>query len=249
MSGLLRGLVTRGGSGPTLVAEGVWRVQGEPGRLNVYLIEDGDGLVQFDAGGRSMVEQLRAAIAEIGRPLHRIVLGHGHTDHRGSAPFMGVPVACHADEVIDAHGSGGFRYWPAGLSPLPQPRRFLHREVLHPRFWDGGPVSIAETVAEGDDVAGFRVVHLPGHAPGQIALVRERDGLALTTDVFYTIDGWGRDSEPHVPDDVWNLDTEQARTAVARLAELAPAQAWPGHGDPLTDAVADRLRAAVSAEH
>ena len=33
-------------------------------------------------------------------------------------------------------------------------------------YWDGGPVPIAGTLAEGDDVAGFEVVHLPGHAPG-----------------------------------------------------------------------------------
>jgi len=30
--------------------------------------------------------------------------------------------------------------------------------------WDGGPVEIAGTVNEGDEVAGFEVVHLPGHA-------------------------------------------------------------------------------------
>ena len=55
-------------------------------------------------------------------------------------------------------------------------------------FWDGGPVEIAGTVDEGDDVSGFRVVHLPGHAPGLIALFRESDRLALTSDCFYVID-------------------------------------------------------------
>ena len=43
-------------------------------------------------------------------------------------------------------------------------------------------MTIDGTVEEGEDVSGFRVVHLPGHAPGQIALFRERDGVALTSD-------------------------------------------------------------------
>ena len=66
-----------------------------------------------------------------------------------------------------------------------------HARAVYPmlfKLWDGGPVTIAGTVEEGDDVSGFRPVLLPGHAPGQIALFRERDGVALTTDVFYTLD-------------------------------------------------------------
>ena len=32
--------------------------------------------------------------------------------------------------------------------------------------WDAGPVAVARTLSEGDTVAGFEVVHLPGHALG-----------------------------------------------------------------------------------
>src|SRR5204862_113006 len=81
----------------------------------------------------------------------------------------------------------------------------------------------AGTVSEGDDVAGFRVVHIPGHAPGQIALWRESDRVALTTDGFYTLDRWGRDSDAHVPFGPYNLDTEQARESIRKLAALEPA--------------------------
>ena len=66
--------------------------------------------------------------------------------------------------------------------------------------WDGGPVEIAGTVEEGDDVSGFKVVHIPGHSPGQIALWRESDRVALTADCFYTLDpGTGRHGAPRVP--------------------------------------------------
>ncbi len=178
-----------------LVAEGVWVVQGQPGRCNVYLIEDEGGVTLFDAGARTMTRAVASAGAKLGG-IRRVVLGHGHTDHRGVAPALGVPVLCHADEVQDAEGSGGFRYWPPGLAGLPTPLRQAHR-LMHRYAWDGGPVEIAGTVTEGEELAGFTVVHLPGHAPGMIGLWRESDRLALCSDCFYTIDMWGRDSEPH----------------------------------------------------
>lgn len=242
--GLLRGALTAGGFGPQKIADGLWRVQANPGRLNVYLIEDEGELVMYDAGGRCMLAQLRAAITQIGRPLREIVLGHGHTDHRGCAPYLGVPVRCHADEVVDAAGSGGFRYWDLGR--LSRTSRLLHGLILHPRFWDGGPVPIAGTLAAGDTVAGFEVVHVPGHAPGQIALVRAGDGIALTSDLFYTLDFRGRDDDPHLPLDAYNLDTALARASVRAFAEREGLTAcWPGHAEPLRGDVATQLTAAA----
>jgi steroid delta-isomerase-like uncharacterized protein len=227
------------------VAEGVWRLQGEPGRCNVYFIRDGaDGVLMFDAGARTMLPAVRAASARLGG-LTRIVLGHGHTDHRGTAPALGVPVYCHPDEVLDAEGSGGWRYWDDKLRDVPAPHRWIHR-VLHRVAWDGGPVQIAGTVAEGHEVAGFRVVHLPGHAPGQIALFRPSDRLALTTDAFYTLNFWSRDCPAYVPLDAYNLDTAQARRSLEKLAALEPAAAWPGHAEPIAGDVGDQLRAAAS---
>jgi glyoxylase-like metal-dependent hydrolase (beta-lactamase superfamily II) len=226
-----------------LVAEGVWVVQGQPGRCNVFLIEDDGGVTMFDAGARVMARSVATAGARLGG-IRRVVLGHGHTDHRGVAPSLGVPVLCHADEVEDAEGSGGFRYWPEGLVGLPTPHRQLHR-LLHRYAWDGGPVHISETVAEGDEVAGFRVVHLPGHAPGLIALWRESDRLALASDCFYTLDLWGRDRPPHVPLPLYNFDTDQARASMRKLAALEPAAAWPGHARAATGDVRSQLEQAA----
>jgi glyoxylase-like metal-dependent hydrolase (beta-lactamase superfamily II)/ketosteroid isomerase-like protein len=228
-----------------LVAEGVWVVQGQPGRCNVYLIEDDGGVTLFDAGARTMVRAIARAGAKLGG-IRRIVLGHGHTDHRGSAPGLGAPVYCHPAEVQDAEGSGGFRYWPQGLAGLPTPLRQAHK-LLHRYAWDAGPVKIAGTVEEGDDVAGFKVVHLPGHAPGLIALWRESDRLALTTDCFYTVDMWGRGSAPHLPEATYNFDTDEARASMRKLAALEPAAAWPGHAKPVTGDVRGQLERAADA--
>ncbi len=229
-----------------LVATGVWVVQGQPGRCNVYLIEDDDGVTLYDAGARTMTRAVANAAAKLGG-VKRIVLGHGHTDHRGVAPALSAPVLCHPDEVADAEGSGGFRYWPEGLAGLPAPQRQIHR-LLHRYAWDGGPVKIAGTVSEGDEIAGFRVIDLPGHAPGLIGLWRESDRLALVSDCFYTLDMWGRSCDPHIPEPIYNYDTDQARASLRKLAALEPAAAWPGHAKPVTGTdVRERLERAADA--
>jgi hydroxyacylglutathione hydrolase len=226
-----------------LVAEGVWVVQGQPGRCNVYLLEDDGGVTLFDAGARTMTRAVASAGAKLGG-IKRIVLGHGHTDHRGTAPALGAPVLCHPNEVEDAEGSGGFRYWPADLAGVPPVARQLQK-LLHRYAWDGGPVRISETVSEGDEIAGFRVIDLPGHAPGQIGLWRDSDRLALSSDCFYTLDMWGRDSEARLPFATYNYDTEQARESMRKLAALEPAAAWPGHAKPLTGDVRSQLERAA----
>jgi glyoxylase-like metal-dependent hydrolase (beta-lactamase superfamily II)/predicted ester cyclase len=227
-----------------LVAEGVWVVQGQPGRCNVYLLEDDGGVTLFDAGARTMTRAVASAGAKLGG-IRRIVLGHAHTDHRGTAPALGAPVLCHPNEVEDAEGTGGWRYWPADLAGVPLVARQLQK-LLHRYAWDGGPVKISGTVSEGDEVASFRVIDLPGHAPGQIGLWRESDRLALSSDCFYTLDTWGRDSAPRMPFATYNYDTEQARASIRKLAALEPAAAWPGHAKPATGDVREQLERAAA---
>jgi hydroxyacylglutathione hydrolase len=160
---------------------------------------------------------------------------------------LGAPVLCHPDEVADAEGSGGFRYWPEGLVGLPTPQRQIHR-LLHRYAWDGGPVKIAGTVSEGDEVAGFRVIELPGHAPGLIGLYRESDGLALCSDTIYTLDiETGRKGGPRIPHPAFDADTDVARDSIRKLADIGPRVVWAGHCDPVSGDVAAQLRAAADA--
>lgn len=233
------------------IADDVWRLQGDPGHCNVFLLLDGDGVIAFDAGIKLMAKAIRAAADELGG-LHGIVLGHGHTDHRGAAPRLGVPVRCHPDAVAEAEGAGGWEYWDPKLGFLPQPLRCAHR-LLHRYAWDGGPVEISGTVREGDQIAaGFTVVDIPGHAPGQIALWREADRIALVSDAFYVVDMWGRPGAPAMPVEGYSQDPALARRSVERLADLEPLVCWAGHGTPVRataeqGTVADQLRAAAAA--
>src|SRR6478752_5071347 len=217
------------------VADGVWLLRGDfRGAMNVYFIEDGDGVVQFDAGTKGMRKAVKAAGEELGG-IKRIVLGHAHADHRGTAPSMGVPVLCHPDEVADAESDAALAPY-MDLSELPVAWvRWIYPTLL--RRWDGGAVKIADTVIEGDDVAGFEVLHFPGHAPGLIGLWRESDRVALVSDVVYLVDSARLkplpEGEASVPHPAWAWDHAQAKESLRRLAALDPQVVGSGHEHPL----------------
>lgn len=225
--------------GLEVVADGVWLLRGGfPLRtMNVYFVRDGDGVLMFDAGIKAMTNAAAMAGAELGG-ITRVVLGHAHADHRGAAPGLGVPVLCHEADKADAESDGGEHYFHYDrLNPIG--KRLFPTLLKH---WDGGPVTISQTLAEGDEVAGFKVIHLPGHAPGMIGLWRESDRLALVSDCFYTLDPQtGLKGAPRVPHAAFNEDTEQARESIRKLAALEPSAAWPGHADPLRGDVKGQL--------
>jgi glyoxylase-like metal-dependent hydrolase (beta-lactamase superfamily II) len=215
------------------VADGVWLLRGDVKRaMNIYFLRDGDGVVQFDGGTQPMVSAAREAAQRLGG-LKRIVLGHVDSDHRGTAPYLGAPVYCHPGEREAAEAKGPYRdYWD--MSRLIRRARLVY-PALH-RRWDGGPVQIAGLVGEGDEVAGFRVVEFPGHAPGMIGLWRESDRLVLCTDTVYF--GDSETFKPYPPDEAsvphpcWNFNTEQARESLRKLAALNPAIIAAGHEEP-----------------
>jgi len=215
------------------IAEGVWRHAGDLKHgMNVFLLAEEDGSVTvFDGGTASMTEGVRNAAAEIG-PIKRIVLGHGHADHRGIAPTLGVPVLCHVDERADVEGDGGLHYFDLDKIPYRFPRAVYPRLLDH---WDGGPAKVAETLEEGDEIAGFVVKHFPGHAPGLIGLWRESDRLAVVSDTTYFVDSmkfkpvdW-----PNVPNRVFNQDHGAAIASLRKLAALEPRTVAAGHSEPL----------------
>lgn len=217
------------------VADGVWLLRGDlKGAMNVYFIEDGDGVVQFDAGTKSMRRKVKAAGEQLGG-IKRVVLGHAHADHRGTAPYVGAPVYCHADDVADAESDAALAPY-FDLSQLPVAWvRWIYPTLL--RRWDGGAVRIEGTVAEGDEIAGFRVLHFPGHAPGLIGLWRESDRVALVSDTIYLVDS-GRlkplpEGEASVPHPAWAWNHEKAKESVRRLAALDPRVVGAGHEPPL----------------
>jgi glyoxylase-like metal-dependent hydrolase (beta-lactamase superfamily II) len=154
-------------------------------------------------------------------------------------------VYCHEAEREAAESPASFRTY-YDLEKLPAYARPLYRRLLP--HWDGGPVPVAGTVHEGDDIAGFRVIDLPGHAPGLIGLFRESDRLALCSDCVYTVDArTARKVPAQLPHPAFNLDPAAARASIRKLAALNPSAVWAGHADPVTGDVAAQLERAAAA--
>jgi glyoxylase-like metal-dependent hydrolase (beta-lactamase superfamily II) len=226
------------------VADGVWLLRGDfRGAMNVYFIEDEGGVVQFDAGTKPMRKKTAATARELGG-LKRVVLGHAHADHRGTAPYLDAPVFCHPDEVADAEGDQAVSpYFDLSLLEV-APVRWIYPAML--KHWDGGPVKVAGTVSEGDEVAGFKVLHFPGHAPGLIGLWRESDRVALVSDVVYLVDSARLKPLPHgeasIPHPAFAWNHQEAKRSLQRLAELEPLVVGAGHERPMRG---DGLRAVL----
>ena len=86
-----------------------------------------------------------------------------------------------------------------------------------------------ERIAEGDEVDGWQVLELPGHADGHLCLLR--DGVLVAGDhllgaITPTV-GLYPDSRPDPLGDYLS--------SLKRTIELAPRLALPGHGEPIED--------------
>jgi glyoxylase-like metal-dependent hydrolase (beta-lactamase superfamily II) len=206
--------------------------------MNVFFIREGDSVACFDSGSREMAGELRRLAARMGG-VSRVVLSHAHPDHRGGARGIGAPVWCHPDEQRDVEGDAGRHYWARGVGS--SRKLDLVRGLVMGTLRDAGAVSVAGTLREGDSVGPFEVLHLPGHAPGQIALWREADRTILVSDCFYTLD----ENTAALPKPAFNHDPDLALASVRRIAALEPSLAWPGHGPALSGDVRGTLERAL----
>jgi glyoxylase-like metal-dependent hydrolase (beta-lactamase superfamily II) len=204
------------------LAPGVWRLKEFPRPLiNVYLAED----VLIDAGRRWDKGRIFAELE--GREISEVALTHVHPDHQGCAKAVcearGVPLACHEDDVDAMEGRR-----PVAASPKPTAQLFG-------KLWTGPPRKVDRVLHEGDDVAGFRVVHAPGHAPGEVIFFRDSDRVAICGDVIRNITYVAMRTKLAVPPDDLTPDPAENRRSVRKLAELNPSLILPGHGPAVTD--------------
>ena len=94
---------------------------------------------------------------------------------------------------------------------------------------------MARILHERDEIAGFRVVHAPGHTPGHIILFREEDRVAIVGDVLNGMNMATSWPGLHEPPSFFTADAAENRRSIRRLAELEPRLLCFGHGPPLYD--------------
>lgn len=191
-----------------------------PNAINVYLMGD----VLVDAGtrfsGRRIFRQLR------GHKPSTHVLTHAHPDHQGASKEvcerLGVELWC-GERDADAMESGN----------LGQKDHLINKVITW--AWAGPPHPVARRLREGDEVAGFAVLDVPGHSPGHVAFWRESDRTLVAGDVLNNMDVRTGIRGLHEPREEFTTDPALNRESARRLAALEPALVCFGHGPPLRD--------------
>jgi glyoxylase-like metal-dependent hydrolase (beta-lactamase superfamily II) len=212
------------------IAEGVWQLGGVPADyINTYLLGD----VLIDAGTRWGTGRIMRQLE--GRPMSLVALTHCHPDHQGAAKAVceafGVPLACHRADVPAAEG---------------QVRMLPHNRVMRVGqwLWAGPPCWVGRVLEDGDNVAGFRVIHAPGHTPGHCMFFREADRLCIAGDVLANINFLSGKPGLRESPIFFSADAAENRRSVQRLLDLQPSIVCFGHGPPLRNV--EVLKAFVS---
>ncbi|MGE5857818.1 MAG: MBL fold metallo-hydrolase [Solirubrobacterales bacterium] len=207
--------------------------------VHCYLLPGADGwtLVDTGLGLPDAPARWEPILHEV--EITRIVVTHFHPDHAGGGEdaqaLTGARVHQGEHDYRQCLGVWGREDWSERLADylevhgLPQEAA----DELRPESRTFAPfIRFArdpELLREGDEVDGWRVLELPGHADGHICL--ERDGVLVAGDhllgaITPTV-GLYPDSRPDPLADY--------QASLGRTIELAPRLALPGHGAPVAD--------------
>jgi glyoxylase-like metal-dependent hydrolase (beta-lactamase superfamily II) len=221
-------------------------------RVNCYLVEEGGEVTIVDAGVPGYYADLLAELAAMGRTIddvRALVLTHGHSDHLGFAERVrgehGVPVSVHEQDAALARGEVSNPSAGMGERRLGSLLRFLvwsaRRGAL--RFRSLTSVGTYAAGATLDVPGALRVIHAPGHTPGNVALHAPGVGALLAGDTICTLAVTSGRSGPQIAP--FSADPDQALASLALIEDVEADWLLPGHGAPWRDGVAaavDRAR-------
>jgi hydroxyacylglutathione hydrolase len=199
----------------------LWMLSGfPPNGINIYLMGD----VLVDAGtrhsGRRIFRQLK------GHNVKLHALTHAHPDHQGASKEvcerLGIELWC-GERDADAMESGN----------LAQKDYRLNKIIM--KAWGGPAHPVARRLHEGDEVAGFKVLDVPGHSMGHVAYWRESDRVLVAGDVLNNMNIITGITGLHEPRVEFTTDPPLNRESARRLATLEPSLVVFGHGPPLRD--------------
>ncbi|CCB72096.1 MBL fold metallo-hydrolase [Streptantibioticus cattleyicolor] len=209
-----------------------------------YLWDDAGSLTLVDCGPPGSAPAIAAALRERGHEpeaVRSLVLTHCHADHSGSAAEIrawGATVIAHRLEAPVLRGAS-----PQQRPVLTDWERPLFDQVTRgmpdvPPQRLKYPVPVDEEVDAGDVLdfgGGARVVPVPGHTDGSIALHLPRADVLFTGDTLA-----GAEGRPMLG--VFNTDRDRLVDSVRSLADLGADVLCFGHGDPVLDGGGAALR-------
>ena len=217
--------------------------------VNSYLVEEGGLVTIVDAGLPGYWRDLPAALAALGRTLddvRGVVLTHGDTDHIGFAERLrrerGVPVFVH--ELDAGRARGEVRKPMSGWGPVKigALTGFLVYGARH------GALRITyltevTTFTDGVtlDLPGApRIIHLPGHTPGSVAVHVASVDAVFLGDAFTTRSVLTGELGPRPAP--FTLDPAGAKASLGRLDGIEATWVLPGHGEAWNGGLAEALR-------
>ena len=176
---------------PIRVAEGVFQVRAIGARVTV-LVGGGEALL-VDAGMRGSASLVAGGLGALGLSLDAVkslVVTHHHPDHAAGIGELiagrSVAVMAHSSEAPILTGQ---EQQPNPIQSRPMAR--LTAPVM--KRMKGAPIPVDVELEDGDSIPfafPVRVVHLPGHTEGCIALFLPDRGLVIVGDTLQYKFGW-----------------------------------------------------------
>ena len=152
------------------------------GFVNCYLVLEADGLTLIDTGLPGSADDILAVARRLGAAIRRIVLTHAHIDHVGSVDALMERLGAANVELVANARSLPLLEKPPNTSLLPnEPQGKIKGGV------PGIKSSPTQLVEEGGLIGSLRAIETPGHIPGHLSFLDERDGTLYAGDALIAL--------------------------------------------------------------